>query len=128
MFIFCVFTTHLTSVHKKSLSRLFRTRAGRVGNKPGTNIHSDHKDLASQFSDPDFRREYLLCLIEEESMTVVDALRQSIKSMGIKEFSELVNMPASNISRVLSAQGYKLSTVEKMLAAFGTYLSVCSKD
>ena len=82
------------------------------------------EELAEEFDDIEFRREYFLSLIHEEQLEVTEALRRAVKAMGIKEFAGLIDMPASNVSRTLSSRDYKLSTLEKFLAGFGLELSV----
>jgi predicted transcriptional regulator len=82
------------------------------------------EELSEEFADLEFRREYFLSLIEEEQMEVLGALKRAVKAMGVKEFAKLVDLPASNVSRVLSSNDYKLSTLEKFLSVFGLELSV----
>jgi predicted transcriptional regulator len=82
------------------------------------------EELAAEFTHIEFRREFFLCLLEEEQMGVRSALKRAIKAMGIKEFAKLVDLPASNVSRAISSKDYKLATLEKFLSAFGVELTV----
>ena len=79
--------------------------------------------LASQLSDYEFRKEYLLTLMEgdeEDSMEVHEALIHVAKKMGVTEFSELVKMNRVAVSRFISLGSRpKVSTLEKMLKPFG---------
>ena len=76
----------------------------------------------------EYRKVYLLTLIEDEGLSLKVALIQSIKAMGIKEFSSLVDMKPSNISRAIHAQDMKLNTFIKFLDAFGLELSAAEVD
>ena len=82
------------------------------------------EELADEFENIGFRREYFLSLIEEEQLDVKEALKRAVKAMGVKEFAAVVEMPPSNVSRTLSSHDYKLRTLEKFIAAFGLSLSV----
>lgn len=82
------------------------------------------EELSDEFANLKFRREYFLTLIHDEDLSVIEALRRVVRAMGIKEFGELIDMPASNVSRVLASNDFKLTTLEKFLAAFGLELSV----
>lgn len=82
------------------------------------------EELSDEFEDLKFRRQYFLNLIHDEDLSVREALTRVVKAMGIKEFANLIDMPASNVSRVLASDDFKLSTLEKFLAAFGLELSV----
>ena len=80
--------------------------------------------LSQQLQDCDYRREYLLELIRavdgEEGLSLLEALKDIINTMGVTEFSKLVGMKRSAISRLLSQEKLpKVDTLDKLLAPFG---------
>ena len=54
--------------------------------------------LSKRLQNPEYAREYIVASMEgEEGQTLISALLSMIEVMGIKEYSELVNMPKSAI-------------------------------
>ena len=57
---------------------------------------------------------------EDDGFTLLDALKHTIRRMGIKEFSEFSGIPEKSISRMLGSQNTpKLETLNKYCTPFG---------
>jgi len=78
------------------------------------------EDLAKNLEDSEARKIFLLTLMEgEEGLNVVDALKQSIISIGLTEFSNLSNIPTSRISEFINEKKKpRLETLDKFLSPF----------
>ena len=74
------------------------------------NRHKDFNELlASQFKDPEFSQLYILNLINEEGLSLEDALKETIISMGLKTFSTKAEVSIQYISDFINNRK-KLST------------------
>lgn len=63
------------------------------------NRHKDFDELvAVEFQDSNFAKEYIKNLINNEGLSLDEALRESIKSMGLKAFAEKANVSISYVS------------------------------
>lgn len=77
------------------------------------------KYVAEQMQDLDYARETLVTSIEHFGESVEDALRYTIEKMGIKEFSELSNIPVQNVSAFIKGRRkLKVETLDKYLSVF----------
>lgn len=77
------------------------------------------KYVAEQMQDLDYARETLVTTIEHFGESVEDALRYTIEKMGIKEFSELSNIPVQNVSAFIKGRRkLKVETLDKYLSVF----------
>ena len=85
--------------------------------------------LAEELKDGEFRKEYLLSLINGDDfvgpMELHEALIMIAKTMGVTEFAELTDMHRAGVSRFIS-QGTrpKVDTLEKMLKPFGLKVKI----
>lgn len=88
--------------------------------------------LAEELQDSDFAKMFLMGLMEgEEGLTLVQALKHTIRRMGIKEFSKKSGIPEKSISRMLGSDLIpKVETLDEYLAPFKlkTKLSVDEMD
>ena len=76
--------------------------------------------VAEQMKDPEFAKLSLLTSIDEFGESVEEALKYSIKLMGLKEFSELSGVRIQNASDFINGRKkLKQETLNKYLAAFG---------
>ena len=84
-------------------------------------LSSYDRILAKELQDPEFAREFLAGLMEgEEGLPLLDALKNTIRGMGIKEFSETSGIPQKSISRMLHCETIpKIETLDEYLAPFG---------
>ncbi len=81
------------------------------------NRHKDFDELvASQFSDIEFAQIYIMNLINGEGMSLEDALKETIISMGLQAFAKKANVSVQHISDFINERK-KLSTdsIEKYL-------------
>ena len=77
--------------------------------------------LAKKLKDQKFAKNFLLSLMEgDEGLSLLEALKHSIKRMGVKEFSEISKIPEKSISRMLGNQKIpKVETLNKYCTPFG---------
>lgn len=77
--------------------------------------------LSEQLQDADMAREFLLSSMEGKGrLPLIEALKRTISSMGIKEFSKMSGIHRNTISRMLSQEDIpKITTLDKYLLAFG---------
>ncbi|MGE4233114.1 MAG: DNA-binding protein [Bacteriovoracia bacterium] len=84
--------------------------------------------LADELKDKEFAKEFILGLMEDEDgMSLVQALKHTIRKAGVKEFSKMTGIPEKSISRMLNSDLVpKIETLDEYLAPFGlkTKLSV----
>lgn len=75
--------------------------------------------VAEQMKDINFARETLITSIEHFGESVEDALKYTIEQMGIKEFSELSQIPIQNVSEFIRGKRkLKVETLDKYLTVF----------
>jgi DNA-binding phage protein len=85
------------------------------------------ESLSKRLRDKEFAKNFLLALMEDEGLTLKEALRETIQCYGVSEFSELCGVAQPNITRVLDERSNPtLTTIEKLLEPFS--LSVGAKD
>ncbi len=67
-----------------------------------------------------FRKTYILTIINDESIEPVEALKEVIEKMGVKDFSNLADIPIATVSRFLNGNDTpKAATLDRFLAPFG---------
>jgi len=67
-----------------------------------------------------FRQAYILAYIEDEGLSVEDALRQTIGDIGINEFSEMSGVPKQLLSSFRSGnRNLKPESLDTFLEPFG---------
>lgn len=77
------------------------------------------KYVAEQMQDLDYARDTLIAAIDHFGDSVEEALRYTIKQMGIKEFSHLSNISVQNISDFIKRKRKpKIKTLDKYLSVF----------
>ena len=80
------------------------------------------EDLALEFQNLEFAKEYLLGLVEDkdEPMSVTEALRFTIPRMGVSEFCELSGKSKSDVDKFLRGErNPKPETLDEYLQPFG---------
>ena len=82
-----------------------------------------NEHLSDQLKNAQYRKEYLKELINpfdgEESLNLIDALKDIISTMGVTEFAKLCKMERSAVSRFLSQNTTpKVDTLNRMLLPF----------
>ncbi len=90
--------------------------------------HNSYKeDLAKLLnSSEENARIFLLTLMEgDDGMLPLEALKTTIRGMGVKEFSELSGIPLKSISRMLSSESLpKIETLNEYFAPFGLRVKI----
>jgi CRISPR/Cas system-associated endonuclease Cas3-HD len=77
------------------------------------------KYIAEQMKDLDFARLSLITSMEEFNDSVEEALRRTIRKMGIREFSDLANAKVQNVSAfVRGDRVLRRHTLDKYLSVF----------
>lgn len=83
------------------------------------------EDIAKKLKKKNYRKQFFLTLIQEESCSLREAIQIIAKTMGNSEFSELIEMAPSNTSRVVNPKNdIKTTTLEHILNKLGCELSV----
>ena len=79
--------------------------------------------LSQKLKNPKFAAHYLMALIEgKDGIPLEEALKLMIEQMGIKEFSELVGKPSSNIVDFIKGKRHpKRETLDDYLKPFGLH-------
>ena len=94
---------------------------------------SDEYDqkLAKKLQNPKRAGEFLLGLTEGRGgLEPLDALKHTIKRMGVKEFSSLAGIPSTSVSRMLNSDNVpKIETLKTYFGFFGldVYIGVGKK-
>lgn len=73
-----------------------------------------------------FAQGYLLTLMEgDDGLSPLDALKHTIQSMGILEFSKWAGIPEKSVSRMLrTPDAPKVETLDRYLAPFGLKVKI----
>ena len=79
--------------------------------------------LSKELKNAKYRKEYLQQLTRpfdgEEGLSLIDALKDIISTMGVSEFAKLCKMERSSVSRILSQETLpKVDTLNRMLRPF----------
>lgn len=75
--------------------------------------------IAEKMQDTDYARGMLLNSIKEFDESVEEALKYTIRNMGIKEFAERADIPFQNVSDfVRGKRKLKIETLDKYLSVF----------
>ena len=83
------------------------------------------EDIAKKLKKKSYRQEFFLSLIEDDYLTIREAIKVIAKTMGNQEFSQLIGMAPSNTSRITNpSHDIKTTTLERILKKIGCELSV----
>jgi hypothetical protein len=79
-----------------------------------------NEELSRRLKKPRYAREFIAALMEgPEGLTAEDAVRQMIRIMGVKEFSEATGMRASNVVAFVNGRRQpKRETLDLLLKPF----------
>ena len=89
--------------------------------------HGSYDELLSKkLKNPEFAKGFLQSLTEDDDgFSLLDALKHTIRRMGITEFSQVSGIPEKSISRMLNSESIpKLETLDKYCAPFGLKVSL----
>ncbi len=82
-------------------------------------------DLAKRLRNRAFARAFLLAAIEEEGLTVQQALAKVVRAIGITEFAAQVHMARPNVQRAIHPRHNPTQeTLNRLLAPFRLRLSL----
>jgi plasmid maintenance system antidote protein VapI len=85
--------------------------------------------MAEKFKDLDYARDYLVFLVEEEELSVEEALIQLAEQMGQKEFAELVKTTKQKVNDLLNGRRKAtLQTLQQFLEPLGLVLEIGLKE
>ena len=86
--------------------------------------------LAHKLQNSEFAREFLLSLMEgDDGLPLLEALKHTIRRMGVKEFATVSGIPAKSISRMLSSDKIpRLETLNRYCAPFGLRVCLTLRD
>jgi DNA-binding phage protein len=84
------------------------------------------KELATELQDHEFAKDFIMDLIEgDEGLAPLDALRHTIRRMGIKEFAESANIPYESVCRMLESETTpKITTLDRYFGYFGLKVKI----
>ncbi len=83
-----------------------------------------NQGLAEDLRDPEFAKEFLMAAIADDIPLQI-ALGKVIRAYGLKEFAEQVQMPSSNLARVLNPDANMTQkTLDRLLQPCGLRLSI----
>jgi DNA-binding phage protein len=86
--------------------------------------------LAAALQDQEFAKDFILDLIEgDEGLPPLEALRHTIRRMGVKEFSVTARIPYESVCRMLESDGIpKIATLDRYFAFFGLKVKIILED
>ena len=83
-----------------------------------------NEGLAADLQDTEFAREFLLASVED-GVSIQSALAKVIRAMGVKEFSESVEMASPNVLRAINPRHNPTQeTLNRLLKPFALRLSL----
>ncbi len=83
------------------------------------------EDISKKLKSRKYRKEFFLSLVNDEAMSIREAIYVICKSMGNREFASLIKMAPSNVSRIVNPDhDIKTTTLEFILKQIGCSLSV----
>ncbi len=84
------------------------------------------KELASELQDSKFARDFILGLLEgDEGLVPLEALRHTIRRMGVKEFAKAARIPYESVCRMLESDSIpKIDTLNRYFEFFGLKVKI----
>ena len=81
------------------------------------NRHKNFNELLTkEFQSNDFFKVYLSELIEDEGLSLREALKKTIISMGLQNYANKVNIPVQHVSDFVSGRrNFRIETIDKHL-------------
>ena len=82
------------------------------------------EDIAKKLKKKSYRQEFFLSLIDDDEVSIREAIAIIAKTMGNQEFAKLIEMAPSNTSRVVNLNNdVKATTLEHILKKIGCELT-----
>jgi DNA-binding phage protein len=124
------FETWVATLDKRSKAKVISKRHMNFGDKLMHRHESYDEKLASELQDQEFAKDFILDLIEgDEGLTPLEALRHTIRRMGVKEFSVAAKIPYESVCRMLESDSLpKISTLDRYFAFFGLKVKIVLED
>jgi DNA-binding Xre family transcriptional regulator len=83
------------------------------------------EEVSKKLKRKSYRQEFFLSLVEDEMVSIREAIYIIAKTMGNQEFAKLIDMAPSNTSRITNPKNdIKTKTLEHILKKIGCELSV----
>ena len=88
------------------------------------------KELEAELQDQEFAKDFILDVIEgEEGLSPLDALRHTIRRMGVREFSKATKIPYESVCRMLESESIpKIATLDRYFGFFGLKVRIILED
>jgi transcriptional regulator with XRE-family HTH domain len=85
--------------------------------------------MAEKFSDVDYAHDFLMHLVDEEELSVEEALIQLAKRMGEKEFAALVKISKQKVNDIVKGRRkLTLNMLNQLLEPLGFVLHIGLKE
>ncbi len=86
--------------------------------------------LASDLRDKEFAKDFIIGLIEgDEGLSPLEALRHTIRRMGVKEYAETTQIPYESVCRMLqSDKTPKIETLNRYFSFFGLKVKIILEE
>ncbi len=83
------------------------------------------EDIAKKLRKKSYRRDFFIALVEDEGLSIRQAIQILAKTMGHREFSDLVQIAPPNASRVTNPKNdVRAKTLESILKKIGLALTI----
>ncbi len=84
------------------------------------------KELAEDLKDQEFAKNFLFDLMEgDDGLSAFEALKHTIRRMGVKEFSKDSKIPYESVCRMLESEKIpKINTLDRYFAVFGLRMKI----
>ena len=83
------------------------------------------EDIAKKLKKKSYRRDFFIALVEDEGLSIRQAIQILAKTMGHREFSDLVQIVPSNASRITNPKNdIRTRTLESILKKIGCALTI----
>ena len=88
------------------------------------------QELAAELQDQEFAKDFILGLIEgDDGLAPLEALRHTIRRIGVKEFAEAAEIPYESVCRMLESDNTpKIATLDRYFSFFGLKVRIILED
>ncbi len=83
-----------------------------------------NEGLAKDLKNKEFAKAFILAALDD-GFTVQEVLSKVVRSYGVKEFAKKINLPSSNLSRIINPKyNPTYETLNKLLKPFGLEVGI----